>query len=51
MQARMIRTQAAIEGKTNIKIETETKKVVVMTQDMEVRITSELETSKKKLSK
>jgi hypothetical protein len=47
----MLRTQATIEGKTNSRIDTETKKVVGMTQEMEHRINEDMEKSRKKLSK
>ena len=38
----MVRTQAALEGKTNVKIETSEKKVVGMTKEMEERLAAEL---------
>jgi hypothetical protein len=51
MQQRMMKTQMALEGKTNNKIETETKKVVQKTEEMEVRLVKDAEKNKKKLSK
>jgi hypothetical protein len=41
MQQRMISTQGALESKTNDKIETETKKVTDMTEEMEKRLVSD----------
>ena len=49
MQQRMVRTQAALEGKTNTKIESSEKKVVGMTKEMEDRLAAEMEANKKKV--
>ena len=51
MQQRMVRTQAALEGKTNTKIESSEKKVVGMTKEMEDRLAAEMEANKKKVQK
>jgi hypothetical protein len=47
----MVRTQAALEGKTNNKIETSEKKVVGMTKEMEERLAAEMEEQKKNLKR
>lgn len=38
----MVRTQAALEGKTNNKIETSEKKVMGMSKEMEERLAAEI---------